>query len=300
MSTASFLRLICLAAIWGGSFLFMKIAANTFGPAYLIEFRVGFAAISLFLVSLYLRKKLAFRNHFKHFMIIGLFNTALPFLLFAYAAQTLNASTLSVLNSTAAIWGALIGVFWHKSLLTGKAVFGMLLGVSGVVVLVGWDAVNIGISAALPIAAGVMAACCYGIATNYTKTAPKVAAFENAHGNMWAAVLWILPLLPFVPMQGEPSTHEMLSVVALGVVCTGVAYLLYFRLVADEGAASALSVTFLIPVFGIMWGSLILDEPIGLNTFAGTILVLSGTMLVTGFSPAQLLKKSRVAEQVSG
>lgn len=79
MSTASFLRLICLAAIWGGSFLFMKIAANTFGPAYLIEFRVGFAAISLFLVSLYLRKKLAFRNHFKHFMIIGLFNTALPF-----------------------------------------------------------------------------------------------------------------------------------------------------------------------------------------------------------------------------
>ena len=124
-------------------------------------------------------------------MIIGLFNTALPFLLFAYAAQTLNASTLSVLNSTAAIWGALIGVFWHKSILTGKAIFGMLLGVSGVVVLVGWDAVNIGISAALPIAAGVMAACCYGIATNYTKTAPKVAAFENAHGNMWAAVLWI-------------------------------------------------------------------------------------------------------------
>ena len=117
---------------------------------------------------------------------------------------------------------------------------------------------------------------------------------------MWAAVLWILPLLPFVPMQGEPSTHEMLSVVALGVVCTGVAYLLYFRLVADEGAASALSVTFLIPVFGIMWGALILDEPIGLNTFAGTVLVLSGTMLVTGFSPAQLLKKSRVAEQVSG
>ncbi|MBN3492537.1 DMT family transporter [Vibrio neptunius] len=298
MSTASFLRLICLAGIWGGSFLFMKIAANTFGPAYLIEFRVGFAAISLFLVSLYLRKKLAFRNHFSHFMIIGLFNTALPFLLFAYAAQTLNASTLSVLNSTAAIWGALIGVFWHKSTLSGKAIFGMLLGVSGVVVLVGWDAVNIGVSAALPIGASIMAACSYGIATNYTKTAPKVASFENAHGNMWAAVLWILPLLPFVPMQGEPSTREMLAVGALGVICTGVAYLLYFRLVADEGAASALSVTFLIPVFGIIWGALILDEPIGINTFAGTILVLSGTMLVTGFSPTRMLKKSRVAEQI--
>lgn len=298
MSTASFLRLICLAAIWGSSFLFMKISTYTFGPAYLIEFRVGFAALSLFLISIYLRKKLAFIGNFKHFMIIGLFNSALPFLLFSYAAQTLNASTLSVLNSTAAIWGALIGIFWHKAILTAKAMLGMLIGVIGVVVLVGWDAVNIGLEAALPIVAGVMAASSYGIATNYTKTAPNINAFENAHGNMWAAVIWILPLLPFVPMQGEPTSKEMLSVLVLGVVCTAIAYLLYFRLVVDEGAASALSVTFLIPVFGILWGALILDEPIGMNTFVGTFLVLAGTMLVTGFSPAQLVRKRPRVEQV--
>ncbi|WP_341659976.1 DMT family transporter [Vibrio sp.] len=298
MSTASFVRLICLAAIWGSSFLFMKISTFTFGPAFLIEFRVGFAGLSLFLVSIYLRKKLAFLDNFKHFMIIGLFNSALPFLLFAYAAQTLNASTLAVLNSTAAIWGALIGVFWHKTILTLKAFVGMGFGVIGVVVLVGLDAVNIGIDATLPIAAGVMAACSYGLATNYTKTAPSIDSFENAHGNMWAAVLWILPLLPFVPMQGEPSIKEMWSVLVLGVLCTGVAYLLYFRLVVDEGASSALSVTFLVPVFGILWGALILDEPIGLNTFVGTFLVLSGTMLVTGFSPAQLIRKRQKIEQV--
>ncbi|RTZ18165.1 DMT family transporter [Vibrio aquaticus] len=289
MSTASFLRLICLAAIWGGSFLFMRIAANTFGPAYLIEFRVGFAAVSLMLVSFVLKKHLAFRANFRHFMIIGLFNTAVPFLLFAYAAQTLNASTLSVLNSTAAIWGALIGLFWHNAKLTKTASLGMLIGVSGVITLVGVDAIQIGMSAALPIFAGIMAACSYGIATNYTKTAPKVASFDNAHGNMWAAVIIILPLLPFVPMRGEPSQHEIVSVIALGVICTGAAYLLYFKLVADEGAASALSVTFLIPVFGILWGWLILDEPIGWNTIIGTTLVLGGTMMVTGFSPKQLL-----------
>lgn len=297
MSTASFLRLTCLAAIWGSSFLFMKISTFTFGPAFLIEFRVGFAGLSLFLVSIYLRKKLAFLDNFQHFMIIGLLNSALPFLLFAYAAQTLNASTLAVLNSTAAIWGALIGVVWHKAILTLKVLLGMGIGVIGVAVLVGLDAANIGIDAILPIAAGVMAACSYGVVTNYTKTAPSIDAFENAHGNMWAAVLWILPLLPFVPMQGEPSVKEMWSVLALGVLCTGVAYLLYFRLVVDEGAASALSVTFLVPVFGILWGALILDEPIGLNTFIGTFLVLMGTMLVTGFSPAQLKKRPRV-EQV--
>lgn len=296
MSTASFIRLVCLAAIWGGSFLFMRIAANTFGPAYLIEFRVGFAALSLFIISRFIKRSLAFRSNIKHFAMIGLFNTALPFLLFAYAAQTLNASTLSVLNSTAAIWGALIGVFWHRAKLTVKATLGMAVGVVGVCILVGIDALQIGLDAALPITAGIMAAFCYGIATNYTKTAPAFNSFDNAHGNMWAAVLIILPLLPWIPMRGAPTQVEILSVIALGVICTGAAYLLYFRLVADEGAASALSVTFLIPVFGIMWGALILGEPVGWNTILGTSLVLCGTMLVTGFTPRQLLKRKLANE----
>ncbi|EGR9005938.1 DMT family transporter [Vibrio vulnificus] len=285
MSAASFFRLVCLAAIWGSSFLFMRIAAHSFGPAYLIELRVLFAAISLLLVSLYLRKHIrALLSHPKHFFIIGLFNTALPFLCFAYAAQTLNASTLAVLNSTAAIWGTVIGFFWHKTPISTKGVIGLMLGVTGVVVLVGWDAINLGQQAALPITAGVMAACCYGIATNYTKGAPQVPAFTNAHGSMWAAVLIVLPLLPFVPMNAMPTSIEWLSVFALGILCTGIAYLMYFRLISEIGPASALSVTFLIPVFGILWGYLILNEPIGINTLAGTVLVLSGTMMVTGFS----------------
>lgn len=172
----------------------------------------------------------------------------------------------------------------------------MLVGVLGVVTLVGVDAINIGADALLPILAGVAAAFSYGIATNYTKTAPKFAAFDNAHGNMWAAVVIILPLLPFMPMRAIPTQVEIGSVIALGVVCTGAAYLLYFKLVADEGAASALSVTFLIPVFGILWGSLILDEPIGLNTVLGTTLVLSGTMMVTGFSPRRLFQKHKAPQ----
>ncbi|MGI9919034.1 DMT family transporter [Vibrio owensii] len=293
MTAASFFRLLCLAAIWGGSFLFMRVAANTFGPAYLIEFRVGFAAIALLLISIYLKKKLSFTAHTKHFFIIGLFNTAAPFLFFAYAAQTLNASTLSILNSTAPIWGALIGFIWYRSPLTPKAILGMAIGIAGVAVLVGWSAVKIGDEAILPIIASLLAACSYGIATNYTKNAPQIPAFNNAHGSMWAAVIWVLPLLPFLPMRAEPTSIEWSSVVALGVVCTGLAYLLYFRLVSEVGPASALSVTFLIPVFGILWGYLILDEPIGFNTIIGTILVLSGTMLVTGFSPTAMLAKRK-------
>ncbi|WP_240205713.1 DMT family transporter [Vibrio sp. CyArs1] len=288
MNLASFLRLVLLASIWGGSFLFMRIAANVMGPAVLIEARVFFAALALLIISVYLKKKLEFTKHTKHFFIIGLFNTALPFLLFAYAAQTLNASTLSILNSTAAIWGAVLGVFWTKTPLTKRGALGLLVGIVGVAVLVGWDAVRIGEQATLPIIAGVMAACCYGIATNYAKNAPSVPAFNNAHGSMWAACLIVLPLIPFVPMRETPTQEVWISVVLLGVVCTGAAYLLYFRLVNDIGPSSALSVTFLIPMFGILWGNLFLGEPIGVNTIVGTVLVISGTMLVTGFSLSSL------------
>lgn len=271
----------------------MRVAANTFGPAYLIEFRVTFAAVALLLIAVYLKKKLTLTAHTKHFFIIGLFNSAVPFLLFAYAAQTLNASTLAILNSTAPIWGALVGFVWYRSPLTAKSVLGMLIGIGGVAVLVGLDTSTIGEEAMLPIAASLMASFSYGIATNYTKNAPQVPAFDNAHGSMWAAVIWVLPLLPFLPMRAEPSHFEWSSVVTLGVVCTGLAYLLYFRLVSDIGPASALTVTFLVPVFGILWGYLVLDEPVGSNTIIGTILVLSGTMLVTGFSPTAMLAKRK-------
>ncbi|MDP2574539.1 DMT family transporter [Vibrio penaeicida] len=293
MTAASFLRLLCLAAVWGASFLFMRIAANSFGPAYLIEFRVLFAAMSLLLVSVFLKRRLILFQYPKHFLIIASFNTAMPFMLFAYAAQTLNASTLSILNSTAVIWGAVIAYFWHKTPLSLKGGFGLVLGVLGVAVLVGWDAVNIGEEATLPIIAGVMAASCYGVATNYAKNAPKISSFDNAHGSMWGAVILVLPLLPWLPMPETPTVFEWSSVAVLGVLCTGLAYLLYFRLVTDIGPASTLSVTFLIPFFGILWGYLVLGEPIGFNTVIGTILVVSGTMLVTSFSPKSLLRRQR-------
>ncbi|PKF79856.1 EamA family transporter [Vibrio sp. vnigr-6D03] len=293
MTAASFLRLLCLAAVWGASFLFMRIAANSFGPAYLIEFRVLFAAMSLLLASVFLKRRLILFQYPKHFLIIASFNTAMPFMLFAYAAQTLNASTLSILNSTAVIWGAVIAYFWHKTPLSLKGGLGLVLGVLGVAVLVGWDAVNIGKEATLPIIAGVMAASCYGVATNYAKNAPKISSFDNAHGSMWGAVILVLPLLPWLPMPETPTVFEWSSVAVLGVLCTGLAYLLYFRLVTDIGPASTLSVTFLIPFFGILWGYLVLGEPIGFNTVIGTILVVSGTMLVTGFSPKSLLRRQR-------
>ncbi|WP_025563102.1 DMT family transporter [Psychromonas sp. SP041] len=291
MSLASVLRLVLLASIWGGSFLFMRLTANSLGPAVLIEGRVFAAALFLLLISLYLGRTLLFTCHLKHFFIIGAFNTAFPFLMFAYAAQTLNASTLAILNSTAPLFGAVIASLWQKEPLKLKAGLGLLVGMLGVSVLVGQHAMTLGEEGLLAILACLLAAFMYGVSANYTKVAPVVAPFENAHGSLWAAVIIVLPLLPFMPIRDPITLPISMSVLALGIVCTGFAYLLYFRLVKDDGPASALSVTFLVPLFGIVWGHLFLEEAIGLNTLLGASLVIVGTILVTGFSFKKALKK---------
>jgi len=286
MSTANMLRLVLLAAIWGSSFLFMRIAAPVLGPAVLIEYRVGFAALFLATVGYFLGKRLDLRAHWKHYLILGLFNSALPFLLFAFAARTLSASVLSVLNATAPMWGALIGAVWARQAISRRSALGLLLGTAGVALLVGFDHVTALPGAPLAVAAALVAAFSYSIASAYAKTAKSVEPFANAHGSMWAATLLVIPVLPLFPASGQASIGIMAAALALGVLCTGVAYILYFRLIQDVGATSALTVTFLNPLFGILWGALFLDEIVGWHTIAGSAIVITGTALVTGFRPS--------------
>ncbi len=255
------------------------------GPAVLIELRVGFAAVTLFIVALYLKRRLAFTQHKKHFFIIGAFNSALPFLFFAYAAQTISASTLSILNSTTPIWGVVVGILWTKTKPNKSMVLGLLLGLIGVAILVGQNNFVLTSQSIIAIIAALSASLCYAIASHYTKNAPKLAPFDNAHGSMWASSFMVLPLILFMPIREIPSTNVMLGVLVLGVVCTALAYILFFKLIDDIGPTSALTVTFLIPLFGIFWGHLILDEKIGSNTLLGALFVIVGTMLVTGFLP---------------
>lgn len=285
MSTTSLLQLLLLAAIWGASFLFMRIAVPALGPGWLIEARVLLAALLLWGVARALRQPpLALRGQGRHYLVLGLFNTALPFLLFAYAARTLPASLLAILNATGPIWGALIAALWQRTPLSPRAAAGLLLGVAGVVVLLGLEPAALRAGAGWAIAATLAATCCYGIASNYARVAPTQGPLANAHGSMWAAVLWVLPVLPFAPAAALPTAGVGAAVVTLGLLCTGVAYLLYFRLVADIGAASALTVGFLVPLFGVLWGRLFLEEAVGWHTLAGALVVLVGTALVTGFS----------------
>jgi drug/metabolite transporter (DMT)-like permease len=296
MSTANLLRLIFLAAIWGGSFLFMRIAAPVLGAAVLIEYRVLFAALFLAAIGVFLKKKLDLRAHWKHYLILGLFNSAIPFLMFAFAARTLSASVLAVLNATTPLWGTLIAAVWSRHMVSAKVMLGLALGTCGVALLVGFDHVSSKPGAGIAIAAVLFASFNYGIASNYAKQAKTVEPFANAHGSMWTSALLVLPVVPFFPAPAEPTIGIMGAVIALGVLCSGVAYLIYFRLIQDVGPSSALTVTFLSPLFGILWGMLFLGETVGWYTFVGAAIVITGTALVTGFRPSLgFLNKAKAA-----
>jgi drug/metabolite transporter (DMT)-like permease len=288
MSFASAVRLILLGAIWGSSFLFIKIAVPAFGPAMLIEVRLALAAALLACVAAATGRTLNWRENWRHHVIIGGVNSAIPFLSFAYAALFLPASLLALFNSLAPIFGAVVSAIWLRTPVTAQTVIGLLSGVAGVGVLSADRILGASISASPAEIAGGLAAAtfapfCYGFAGVYIKRASTtIDPYANAHGAMWSAAVLSLPLALLLAPETQPAVPAVAAAMILGLVCTGAAYLLQFKLFADLGATRGLSVAFLIPVFGVLWGVVFLHEPIGWTLAAGGGLILLGTGLVTG------------------
>jgi drug/metabolite transporter (DMT)-like permease len=281
MNALSVVRLVALAAIWGASFLCLRIAVPHLGAVTVVGSRVALAALLLWAVALWRGNPLRVASNWKHYVVIGLFNSALPFLLFGYAAKILPASTLSILNATAPVWGTVVTALWTGTRLTRNGMLGLLLGVTGVAILVGFDFNALPRGATLSVIAGLAGALSYAVATTYARSAKSIDPLANAHGSMWAASLLIVPALVVSPPL-QPLTSEIVAAVAmLGIVCTGLAYLLYFRLITDVGPTRALTVTFLIPVFGVLWGRVFLDEKIAWFTLLGSVVTIVGTALAT-------------------
>jgi len=297
MTTAHFLQLLLLGALWGGSFLFIRIAVPEIGPVWLVLLRVLAGALFLLGAALLLKRTLKAPGHRRDFLVLGLLNTALPFVLFSFAAKSLTASLLSIINSTAPLWGVVFGIVLTRQLPGLRPGGGSLAGVAGGAILVVRDASALAAGSMLPVIAAICAPVCYGMASHYARLRTgQVEPFAVAHGSMWGAVVCCLPALPFaaLPAGGDfaaLSTGSLLATLALGILSTGLAYLIYFKLIREIGAASALTVTFLIPLFGILWGASFLGEPVGVNTFVGATFVLCGTALVTGFNPLALLRR---------
>ena len=286
MSIRNLLELILLAAVWGASFLFMRIATPEFGAVALIEVRVLVASIFL-LPIWYLRdakhqSKLV-ASHWPHLLVVGILNSAVPFVLFAYSTLYITGGFSSILNATAPIWGALVAWVWLRKTLSFEAAIGLGFGLLGVAILVSksislsMNGVSLGIVAALG------ASFMYGIAANYTsEKLNKVSPLSIATFSQIAASLVLLPAALWYFPQQQISPLAWVSVIAMGVFCTGLAYTMYFRLIANIGSTKAITVTFLIPIFGTLWGALFIAEEISTEMVIGSGVILFGTALVTG------------------
>jgi drug/metabolite transporter (DMT)-like permease len=283
MTSRDRIELIVLATIWGASFLFMRVAVPEFGPIALVQVRVTIAALFLLTV-------LAFRGgirqlpaHAGPLTLVGITSSALPFVLFAYAALHVTAGTAAVLNATAPLFGAVVAFVWLRDRLPPARILGLTVGFGGVLVLA-WDKIGAhGNGTALAVAAGLVASLSYGVAVNYTKTRlHAVDPIVNAAGSQIAAALLLLPLTLGYWPDAQPSTSSWLTVIALGILSTGIAYVIYFRLIVRIGPAKAITVTYLVPVFGMVWGLVFLHEAITAGMVVACAVILTGTALATG------------------
>lgn len=268
-----------LGAIWGASFLFMRVAAPEWGPVALIEVRLVVAAAML-LGILRARGQLSeLRGHWPKLFVLGAINSAIPFSLYAYATLTLHAGFTSVLNATTPLFGALVGWVWLRERLSLRRCLGLLLGFAGVVLLVSPKLHGGG--ERLAILAGLSAALGYGISAHYTRRKlAGVAPLAIATGSLVAASLLLLPLAAIFWPKVWPSWQASAYAIVLGVLCTGVGYLFYFRLLSRLGAARTMTVTYLIPVFGFLWGAIFLREVVTWPVIAGGALILGGILIV--------------------
>lgn len=297
MNARNLANLLVLAALWGASFLFIRVGVAEFGVAPLMALRVSIGAAFL-LVVLAMKKGVAggwqgARGKLGPLFVVGVLNSAAPFCLFAFAELTLSAGLTSVINATTPLWGALVAFVWFNDRLSGTRIAGLVIGFAGVLMLV-WDQLSAPLGAngtpvpplttALAAGAALGATALYGVAANYTKRyVSGVDALTIATGSMVGASIALLPLAALSWPTGAVSLHAWTAVLALGIACTGIAYVLYFELLASAGPARAMTVTFVIPIFGILWGALFLAESVSLRMIEACVVVLVGTALATGF-----------------
>lgn len=288
-------ELVLLAALWGASFLFMRLGAHDFGPLALAFVRVGLASV-LLLPLLASRGQLAeLRTHWRGLVVVGALNSAIPFALFSFAALSITAGLSSIVNATTPLWTAVVAFAWLGQGLTRLRVLGLAIGFAGVTFLA-WDkasfkpgADHAGLWAVLACAVATL---CYGLAANATRRwltgVPPLAVATGSQAA--AALLLVIPALWQWP-AALPGAVAWGSALALASLCTALAYLMYFRLMSRVGPTNAVSVTFLIPLFAILWGWLFLREPVTAQMLMGGAIVLVGIALALGLVQSGLFTR---------
>ncbi len=278
--------LMLLGALWGGSFLFIRVAVPALGPFVLMELRVGLAVVVLTLYAVAIGRLSKLRARWREFLIIGTVNTAIPFSLIAAAEINLTASLAAILNSTTVLFTALVAAVWMGDPLTMRKVVGVILGIVGVAVLVSWDPVPLNGVVLLSVAAMLGGSLSYALGATYAKRSfSGIPPIGMALGQLGGAVVLLLPLAVVSVPESAPSSVVTFSMLGLAFLSTAIAYLIYFRLIENVGPTSTVTVTLLVPVFGLLFGVLLLEEPFGPGTLAGLGIILTSVVLITGIAP---------------
>ncbi|QGA48928.1 DMT family transporter [Pseudomonas brassicacearum] len=300
MNLVDILRLLSLAAIWGASFLFMRIIAPVIGTIPTAFFRVSIAFVGLLVILALMRVDWNFRGKLKVVMGLGLINSGIPATFYSLAAQVLPAGYSAIFNATTPLMGVLIGGLFFSEKLTPAKVSGVCLGLFGVGILTRAGPVAFDLQLLMGALACLLATTCYGFAGFLTRRwldqQGGLDSRLSALGSMFGATVFLLPLFGYSVISQPPASwggwSVWLSLLGLGLVCTALAYILYFRLLSSIGPVKSMTVTFLIPPFGVLWGALLLDEPLGMAHVYGGVLIAAALLLVLKPSVAKSAEAS--------
>ncbi|RON00607.1 DMT family transporter [Pseudomonas brassicacearum] len=302
MNPVDILRMLSLAAIWGASFLFMRIIAPVIGTIPTAFFRVSIAATGLLVILALMRVSWDFRGKFKTVLLLGVINSGLPATLYSVAAQVLPAGYSAIFNATTPLMGVLIGGLFFSERLTLSKIAGVALGLFGVAILTRAGPVAFDMELLMGALACLLATTCYGfagfLARRWLDHQGGLDSRLSALGSMLGATLFVLPLFGYSVITQPPVSwggwNVWLSLLGLGLGCTAFAYILYFRLLSSIGPVKSMTVTFMIPPFGVLWGALFLDEPLSMAHLYGGMLIAGALWLV--LKPAAVPKASMVSD----
>ena len=301
MNAINSLRLIGLAAIWGASFLFMRMVAPVLGAVPTAFFRVLLAAIGLLALLLALRVRLQFNGKFKRTLLLGLINSGIPSVMFSLAALVLPAGYSAIFNASTPLMGALIGTLFFAEKMTRNKALGVFIGLFGVLLLTRTGPLAFSAQLLWGALACLLATTCYGfsgfLARRWLDQQGGLDSRLATFGSMLGASALLLPLFVYSVTSQPPASwgglNVWLALLCLGLGCTAFAYALYFQLISAIGPLKSMAVTFLIPPFGVFWGVLLLDEPLSWRYLYGGSLIVLAVYLV--LKPAIAAEQPRAA-----
>jgi len=282
MTIRQFSLLILISALWGSSYIFMKVLSPIFGPILTASFRLLIAAMFLFVYFKIQNYKVNWKRDYKIFIIIGALNAAIPFSLYSYAALHIDASLSVILNSTAPMFGALFGYLILKDKLSYIKVIGLIIGSIGVGIVSSGTLSSGSTEFIISVIVCILASSLYGLSgVIIIKHAKQIEPKALAIGSMFYAGIILLPLMIFSPIKGDVNIEVISYLIAFGILCTAIAFLIYFKLIKEVGTIKVLTVTYLMPVFGIFWAFIILGEKPDTSMILGLVIILVGIYLIS-------------------